>query len=190
MNRMLLVAFLCYVTSALSDQAPTTLFQEVRAGNTQAIKKRLENSENCSDTDANGNNALHIAAEEGTADHEEIIEMLTTEPDYSSWGNWFYGFMYAPTLPNKNAKNRNGKVPLHCAMERGNTGTTEKLIVKGADPSITDEEGISPVFSVIKQNKPQLIPLLVKHQLIQQKNMAITYCIMVLKTISLPWLKN
>jgi len=146
-----------------------TILDEVRAGNTQAIKERIKNCENCSDTDENGNNALHIAAEEGKEEHQEIIDMLTTEPDYSSWNNWFYGFFYAPTLPNKNEKNKNGKVPLRCAMERGNIGTSEKLIIKGANPHITDTEGISPVFSVVKENKPELIPLLVKHQLIKQK---------------------
>ena len=43
-----------------------TILDEVRAGNKQAIKQRIENCENCSEKDENGNNALHIAAEHAT----------------------------------------------------------------------------------------------------------------------------
>src|SRR5205814_7320297 len=156
-----------FIFSSLIPQQ--TIFDDVRAGNTQAIKKRLENCEDCAKTDENGNNALHIAGQEGTAEHEEIIDMLTTDPDYSEWGNWFYGFFYAPKLPNKDQKNKYGKVPLRSAIDRGNVGTTEKLIAKGVDPKITDEEGISPIFAVVKENKPQFIPVLAKYQLIKQK---------------------
>jgi ankyrin repeat protein len=155
------------IFSSLTPQQ--TIFDDVRAGNKAAIRKRLENCENCAETDENGNNALHIAGEEGKPEHEEIIDMLTTQPDYSGWSNWFYGCFYAPTLPNKNEKNKKGKVPLRSAIDRGNIGTTEKLIVKGANTEITDEEGISPTFAVVKQNKPQLISILARHQLIQQK---------------------
>jgi len=42
-NHMLLITLLCHATTALSDQTPTTIFQEARSGNTQAIKQRLAN---------------------------------------------------------------------------------------------------------------------------------------------------
>lgn len=165
MNYVLLSTILIFNT-LMPEQ---TILDEVRAGKKEAIRKRIENCEDCTKTDENGNNALHIAGEEGTPEHEEIIDMLTMQPDYSEWGNWFYGFFYAPKLPNKNEKNKKGKVPLRSAIDRGNIGTAEKLIAKNVDPMVADEEGISPIFAVVKENKPQFIPILAKYQLMQQK---------------------
>ena len=167
-NSILAIALLSHALYTFSDQAPTTLLQEVRNGNKEAIKKRLENCENCAQKDEDGNNALHIAGEEGTKDHEEIIDMLTTEQTSWQWWTSCFGY-FAPTLPDKNAKNKQGKVPLRSAIDRGNVQATEKLLTKGADPKITDTEGISPVFAVVKENKPQFIPVLAQYQLIKQK---------------------
>ena len=147
-----------------------TMLDQVREGNVKAIKERIKNNGDCSLRDKNNNNALHIAAEKGTEEHAEIIDILTTEPVYPEYDlRWLCSkFGGKPTLPDKNAKNKDGKIPLNCSIENGRVQATDILLKKGADATITDKEGISPVFSMVKNNKTEFVPLIIKYQLTQQ----------------------
>ncbi|HLC06892.1 MAG TPA: ankyrin repeat domain-containing protein [Candidatus Babeliales bacterium] len=163
-NHLFLSTLLCCSNTLISRETPA-IFQEVRAGNKEAIRKRIENCENCAEKDDNGNTPLHIAAQEGQAD---IVDMLTTEPDYAYWGNWIYSFLYIPTLPDKNGKNNDGNTPLHCALEEGKTDAAECLLQKNVDKNATNRENLTPAFMPVKKDKSEMIPFLEKHRLIEQ----------------------
>ncbi len=150
--------------NALAETS-SKIFEEARAGNTKAIKQRIENSEDLSKTDTDGNTVLHVAAEQG---YTEIVDELTTEPDYSSWGNWFYGCFWEVKLPNKNAKNKRGKTALHNAIENNQINAAEKLIIKKADTTITDDEGLTAIFATVNKDNPNFLPLFLKYKLIEQ----------------------
>ena len=138
-NLLLLAVLLCCTLPLVAKEA-TTIFQDVRSGDKGAIRKRLENHENCSQKeDRSGNNALHIAAELGNT---EIVEILTTEPDYSEWGNWlYYSLWQSPAkLPNKDEKNNLGNTPTHCALENDHIDTAGCLINKDANVELGSVE--------------------------------------------------
>jgi ankyrin repeat protein len=158
-NYLLFCALISFtiVTADISN-----IFQDVREGNKEAIKKRLENCEDCSAKDNQGNNALHIAIEENNT---EIVEMLTTAPKYAGWMDWFYAFVYAPTLPNINEKNNNDETPLHCTIKGNKQNITKLLLQKHANMEIVNKENLSAVFAAIKNDAPHFIPIFVAHNL-------------------------
>ncbi len=162
-NSILLSAALITCTIAAKD---SDVFKEIRAGKKEAIKKRLENCEDLSKKDDDGNTALHVAAEQGDA---EIVDALTTEPDYSDWTNWFYGCIWEAKLPNKNERNKKGKTPLHCAVENSKVVTAQRLLDKGADASIMDLQGLTPVFAAVEKDDILCLHLFDEHKLIQQR---------------------
>ena len=53
------------ICSPILAETNTKIFQEARAGNVQAIKNRINNSEDLSQKDEDGNTILHVAAEQG-----------------------------------------------------------------------------------------------------------------------------
>jgi ankyrin repeat protein len=153
------------ICSSILAETSSKIFEEARAGNAQAIKNRINNSEDLSKTDSDGNTILHVAAEQG---YTEIVDELTTEPDYSGWGSWLYGFIWEVKLPSKNAKNKKGKTALHNAIENNQINAAEKLLIKNADTTITDDENLTPIFAAIKKDNPNFLPLFLKHRLIEQ----------------------
>lgn len=167
-NFVLLATAMCCVNPLVSKET-STIFQDVRNGDKEAIKKRLENYEDCSKKeDYSGNNALHIAAEQGNA---EIVEMLTTEPDYSEWGNWFYYSLWqSPAkLPNKNEQNNDGNAPIHCAIQHDHINIAEHLINKNVNVELVNNENLSPASLIVKKDNPELIPFLIQYNLINQR---------------------
>ena len=43
-------------------------------------------------------------------------------------------------------------------MEQEDAQTSEKLIEKGANPKITNKQGLTPGFNAVKKNKRKIIP--------------------------------
>lgn len=165
-NYALLCAALIFSATTPKEN---TIFDDARAGNAQAIRQRIHNGEDCAKKDENGNTVLHIASKNGDT---ESVDVLTTEPTYPDWDSrwlWSY-FGYTPVLPDPNATNNNGDTPLHLAMEQEHVETSEKLLEKGADPKVTNKQDLSPVFNAIHENKRKIVPFLVKHKLINQRN--------------------
>lgn len=165
-NYVLLCAALIFSATTPKEN---TIFDDARAGNAQAIRERIHNGEDCAKKDENGNTVLHIASENGDT---ESVDILTTKPTYPDWDSrWLWScFGYTPVLPDPNATNNNGDTPLHLAMEQEHVETSEKLLEKGADPKITNKQDLSPVFNAIHENKRKIVPFLVKHKLINQRN--------------------
>ncbi len=167
-NHLLLITLLCHATAALAEQVPTSIFQEARSGNAQAIKERLEEWQDCSAKDENGNTALHIAAQKG---HTEIVDMLTTEQKFLEWDwNYLCSWVQTPAkLPNKNGKNNDGNTPLHCSIEAGQEKATECLLQKNVDTNICNNQEYVPSFMILAQDNPTLIPLLKHHNCLNKK---------------------
>lgn len=165
---LLSIIFLQLPIINIARETPA-IFQEVKEGNVEAIKKRIENCEDLSQKDESGNTVLHVAAQEG---HEEIVEALTDEPDYSGffgWVSWLASpFVSSPTLPNKDEANNDGDTPLHKAFAYGRNGVAEKLLIKKVKVDIKNKKKRTPVFMVVYNNKPETIPVLVKYNLLEQ----------------------
>src|SRR5437762_3596244 len=121
MKKIILILLCTLLSNSTFTQ--NNIFEEVRTKNKEALKKRLENCENCATKDENGNNALHIAAQDNDT---EIIDILTTAPTYENWSDWLYAFIYAPTLPNIDETNNNGDTPLHCSINNNNPTATKQ----------------------------------------------------------------
>jgi ankyrin repeat protein len=164
MKKMLLI--LCTLLSHPTF-THNTIFEDVRARNKESIKQRLENCENCAIKDENGNNALHIAAQEGA---EEIIDILTTPPSYDNWSDWFYAWLYAPTLPSLDVQNDDGDSPLHYAVDREKLTTAEQLVKKGARMEVVNKKGLSAPFLAVLKDDPRFIKIFVAHQLNLEKH--------------------
>ena len=62
------------ICSTILPHTTPEIFHEIRQGDKDAIKKRLEGWQDCSQTDEDGNNALHVAVAEGGK--TEMVEML------------------------------------------------------------------------------------------------------------------
>jgi ankyrin repeat protein len=138
------------------------IFEDVRNKNKEALRQRLENCENCAIKDEHGNNALHIAAEKGDT---EIIDILTTAPSCDSWSDWFYAWLYAPTLPNIDEQNDDGDSPLICATDNGQLATAEQLVKKGADMKMINKKRLSAPFLAVLKDDPRFIRIFVAHKL-------------------------
>lgn len=52
---------------------------------------------------------------------------------------------YAPDIIDIDAKDKNGKTPLHWAVEQGKEKCAETLLDKGADSTLSDNNGITPL---------------------------------------------
>jgi ankyrin repeat protein len=138
------------------------IFEDVRTKNKEALKQRLQNCENCAIKDEHGNNALHIAAQQGD---QEIIDILATAPTYENWSDWLYAWLYAPTLPNIDEQNDDGDSPLLCATYNGDLTTAEQLVQKGARMDIVNKKGLSPAFLAVLKDDPRFIRVFVAHKL-------------------------
>lgn len=149
--------FLVYSTLFFSLILPkeTTIFEDVRNRDKEAIQKRLDNDEDCSQKeDETGNNALHIAAEN---DDEEMIELLTTQPDRSGVGNWFYYSWYNyPKLPDKDAENKEGETPTYRAIKCKHGTIAKKLLEKGINFNKKNKKGQTLLHGFV-QHVPEMI---------------------------------
>lgn len=147
---------------------PTTIFDEARSGDRQAIRKRLENDEDCSKTEeGTGKTILHIAAENGDV---EMIDIVTEEPDRSGFTNWFYYCWYNyPQLPDKDKQDENGDTAVHLSIAEGKHGATEKLFKKGVRTDLFNKQNYLPTFMILKKDNPALIPLLARYHCLDKK---------------------
>lgn len=145
-----------------------SVFQDIRNGNKQAIQQRLENSEDLSIKDENGNTVLHIAAQEGEKD---ILTTLIEYYDNCSYWNYYVG---GPTLPSLDEVNNNGDTPLHSAICHDNNqtknGNRAKIAdyLSGKNPNLiqkTNNNNLSPVFIAADTDNPQFIQIFIAHKL-------------------------
>jgi ankyrin repeat protein len=153
-NKLVILILLLQSTISLLSCDLPDICQAARQNNLEAIKKHLENHENCAIKDQHGNNALHYAAESG---HDEAIKLLTGYYDNCSYVYWLCSFLSGPTLPSIDEKNNNGDTPLHRAVEEGHVITAGTLLKKNADKEIRNKQELSAAFAAIKKDNPALL---------------------------------
>jgi hypothetical protein len=94
----------------------------------------------------NGDTLLHLAARYG---HPQIVKFLI-EKDYAK--------------PSDNNKaNNNNENPVFLACQKGDLGSLQLLIIHGADISIMNNYGESPLTIAFKRGHTQIIEYLTKH---------------------------
>jgi ankyrin repeat protein len=154
-NSLLLCTLLYSCNSFTLSQTTEKIFQEIREGQKEAVKQRLDKGENFAIQDAHGNTPLHVAVEIGD---EETIKMLTEYYDHcNSW--WTYYFA-GPTLPNINEINNDGNTALLCASAKEYIAIVALLLKKKADMKIFNKAHFSAAFIAISKDNPDLLRLL------------------------------
>ena len=107
--------------------------------NTTRVEKMLARGANANAQDADGDTALHGAAQIGNVD---IIRMLLDKG------------------ANINAKNHQGGTPLMWAAVFGNEKATELLLSRGADASLKDNDGITAAGWAVRNKRENVVQLL------------------------------
>jgi hypothetical protein len=65
---------------------------------------------------------------------------------------------------NLNYKDVNGKTLIYCACQRGETKLVRKLIKMGAQPTISDDSGFTPLMAAITNGHLEVVRVLLRHQ--------------------------
>ncbi|KAL2733845.1 nuclear factor NF-kappa-B p100 subunit isoform X1 [Vespula squamosa] len=100
-----------------------------------------------------GDSPLHVALRYGQCDLVKYILILTgTDPEYQIFVN---------------IQNSSGKTPLHYAVLRNQPVIIKALLTLGADPSICDDHGFSPLHTAVKiPNAGACVDVLLSNKLI------------------------
>lgn len=109
--------------------------------NTTRVEKMLARGANANAQDADGDTALHGAAQIGNVD---IIRMLLDKG------------------ANINTKNHQGGTPLMWAAVFGNETAAVRLLERGANPKLKDEDGMTALDWANRNNRDKLVALLQK----------------------------
>ncbi|WP_363463646.1 ankyrin repeat domain-containing protein [Halogeometricum borinquense] len=119
------------------------IFHIIRWENYDSYRKTIE-SVTLEAVDESGNNMLHVAASRGKIDiGSDLIER---------------GIFL-------NRQGKEGKTPLHYALEMGDNEMATLLISAGADVTVTDDYGNQPLWSAVMNEEvdDDVIRLLVQH---------------------------
>lgn len=115
------------------------LFAYVWRDNKERVEKLLARGADAKAQDADGDTALHGAAEIGNV---EIIQLLLDKG------------------ANPNAKNQQGGTPLMWAAVYGNYDAAELLLSRGADASVKDIDGVTAAEWAARNNRDKVVSLL------------------------------
>ncbi|HLW72430.1 MAG TPA: ankyrin repeat domain-containing protein [Candidatus Babeliales bacterium] len=173
MKRISIIVFCSLFSHVNAIENKPNIFQEVRNGDKEAIRKRLDNGEDCTAKDENGDTILHIAAREG---QEEIITLIT---EYGDSCNSIWYWACGPTLPTLDELNNNGDTVLHTAIGNDHNDTHDKSRIKIAEyitkkrPQLMEKinkKHLSPAFKAIKKDDPRFIRIFTAQQLNLEKH--------------------
>jgi ankyrin repeat protein len=115
------------------------LFAYVWRDNKDRVQKLLAHGADISTQDADGDTALHGAAETGNV---EIMRLLLDKG------------------ANPNAKNQQGGTPLMWAAVYGNDEAARLLLNRGADASLKDNDGITAAQWAVRNKRDSVVALL------------------------------
>ena len=153
-DKVLIACILMHSVTSLNAENRPNIFQAAREGNVAIIQQHLDNNENCSIKDEQGNNPLHIAAENG---QDEAVKALTSYYDNCGVLYWIWSCFSGPTLPNIDETNNYGNTPLHIATQKGHISTVDTLLKKKARMDIVNQQQLSAAFTALKKDNPELL---------------------------------
>lgn len=164
-NLLFLCLFLHNATNTIEQTVPK-IFQDIRNGNKESIRQQLDNGQDCTIRDNDGNTVLHVAAQEGQTD---IISMIVEYYDNCGW--WAY-YISGPTLPKLDDTNNNGDTPLHATLDGNNNNYEDRAKIAeyliGKSPELMEKcnkEHFSPIFTAVKKDDPRFIRIFTAHQI-------------------------
>ena len=105
------------------------LMVAAQLGNCNCVEILLKSKANCALVDIENNNALHLAC---SGEGEQCAVLLLD---------------YTDDLAIINAQNNSGQTPLHIAARKGLVSATMKLIEKGSNVDLEDNEGFNPALA-------------------------------------------
>ena len=122
----------------------TPLLVAAQFGHTEVCELLLENGSDLAESGpVSQDTALHEAAGRG---HESLLQLLLS-PKYK---------------PNLNIRDRIQFTPLHCASSMGHLACVKKLLQKGADPFLPNDEGNLPIHLAAQDNYDEVVWILIE----------------------------
>ena len=112
-----------------TDETRKKLRWAAENGCLEDVQELIDNGENLSGTDEDGNTALHLAAKKG---HSNVVKYLLKNDGADSTST---------------RKNKNKRLPLHLAAEKGDLNGVRHFIMSGSKGNLeaTDELGMTPL---------------------------------------------
>eukprot|EP00727_Mastigamoeba_balamuthi_P013560 m51a1_g8827 hypothetical protein (1165) ;mRNA; f:372055-385135 len=117
---------------------------------------RAPRAAEASDTDAQGNTPVHLAAASRAAGATEVVRALLDSAGA--------GGRPLETVEAARLHNGDGNTPLHLAATAGNLQLCSLLLNYGADPDTPNAEGKTPLHCASAQGHLQLVQLFVEHE--------------------------
>ena len=158
----------------------TALHYAASNGNSYICSLLLSRGANVSQTDENGNTPLHLAASyypyvdicQLLVDHKADVTSVNNEgetPLHRAVDSYLRGSpaVCRPLITNEsvNVADRLGNRPLHIAARNGDIQNVQLLVDCGADVSVLNEDGQTPLHTAAggKKDCPELCSMLLKH---------------------------
>ncbi len=109
------------------------IFAAAKTGNCDFFATLIQEKQNLTMTDENGNTLFHVAAKHG---HSKLIELLAKYKTPQGITAFFSG----PYKPDINSQNNDGDTALHCAIGTDNEEALIMLIIHNADTNIYNKK--------------------------------------------------
>jgi ankyrin repeat protein len=125
------------------------LHEATRSGNLAIVKKLLDNNAEIDAQDAKGNSVLHLHIDGPPETASAIV-------------NHFLSMSAGPNFPN--IRDEHGDSPLHVAMLLNKSDEIVRaLLSAGADVTIRNLDGKTPLYLAVEKNRADKIPLLLNY---------------------------
>ena len=152
--------------------ADKALFQSVRHGNVNEVRRRLLEGGNAHAIGDFGTTPFRAAI---ALDRVDVFRELIEAERGDDVGKWNSLLVYAVVqnrprivkeltalLPNIDSIDRNGYTPLLYAIDRNHVNVARELLDAGADVNAQGRAGVSPLIAAVRRGKPDMVAELLK----------------------------
>ncbi|XP_055644477.1 ankyrin-3-like isoform X3 [Toxorhynchites rutilus septentrionalis] len=154
----------------------TAFLRAARAGDLQKLVEYLETEQvtDINTCNANGLNALHLAAKDG---HYEIVqELLKRDANVDNATKKGNTALHIASLAGQkeiiqlllqynasvNVQSQNGFTPLYMAAQENHDECVNLLLAKGANPALATEDGFTPLAVAMQQGHDRVVAVLLE----------------------------